>query len=180
MLPVEPGDPIQVLLRVGRALALVAVHHVLVILRPLSAKVRERRLPQRVRSGAVREDEVLEPMGPVRRDVLDGECDAPGLPEQVKVAADLEVPDEVVQLGDKERRREKARGLVVHASGLARAELVVQDDRLAVRLVQIGVREQVPVGYARSAVQNHEGPRSSLGRQRSCTTSGMSPGRPET
>ena len=41
--------------------------------------------------------------------------DDPRLPEQVKVAADAEVPDEVVQLGDEERRREKFRGLVASA-----------------------------------------------------------------
>ena len=135
MLPVEPHEPLLVLLRVDRALALVAVHHVLVVLRPLLAQVRERRPPQRVRSAAAREDEMLEPLGLVRRDVLYGERDAPGLPEQVKVAADLEVLDEVVELCDEERRREKARVLVVEAGGLARAKLVVQDDRPAVRLV---------------------------------------------
>ena len=146
MLPVEQHEPILVLLRVGRALAFVAVHHVLVVLRVLFAQVRECNPPQRVRSGAIREDEVLEPLRAVCRDVLYGECDAPGLPEQVKVALDFEMPDEVVQLGDEECGREKVRWLVAQVGGVSGAELVVQDDRAAVRLVQIGVREHVRVG----------------------------------
>ena len=150
MLPVELHEPLLVLLHVGSALALIAVHHVLVVLRPLLAQVHERHPPQRVRNAVVREDEVLEPMRPVRRAMYSivSERDAPGLHKDVKFVADApwEVADELIQLGDDERRHEKARGLVMHASGLARAKLVVQDDRLAVCLMQIGVWEYIRVG----------------------------------
>ncbi len=106
----------------------------------------------------VREDEVLEHLRPARGDVLDASV----APEQVKVAADAEVPDEVVQLGDEERRREKARGLVAHAGGLTRAELVVQDDRPAVRLVQVGVRGACTSGVCPGRRLELRGERSGL------------------
>jgi hypothetical protein len=168
MLPVEPHKPLLVLLRINRALALMAPHHVLAVLRPPRAQICECRPPQRIRSGAVREDEVPEPLWPMRRDVLNGERDAPGLPEQVKVAVDAEVLEEVVQFGDEERRCEKSRGLVAHMSGRACAELVVQDDWTAVRLVHVSVREHVRVGYAWATVKNYERPRGGFEVAKDC------------
>lgn len=110
------------------------------VLWPSPAQVRERRPPQRVRRSAARQNEVLKSLSPVRSDVLYGERDAPGLPEQVKVAPDAGGPDEVVQFDRKERRREKS-----HVWTRPSAEPVVQDAWPAVCLVHFGVREHVRV-----------------------------------
>ena len=163
VLPVDPHERLLVLGRVGRAVPLVAAQHVLHVLRPARAEARERVAPERVRRRAAGEHEVLEARGTVRGDVLDGERDAPGLPEEVKVVRDAEVPQEVVQLGDEERRRDgEARRLVAQARRVARAQLVVEHDGMPPRAVQVGVREHVPVRDARSAVQHDEGSRAGL------------------
>lgn len=47
-------------------------------------------------------------------------------------------------------------------SGRACAELVVQDDSMAVRPVQVGEREHVRVKYAWAVVKNYERPRGGL------------------
>ena len=75
---------------------------------------------------------------------------------------DAEVPQEVVQLGDEERRRDEARRLVAQTRRFAGAQLVVEHDRLSACAVQVGVREHVPVRDARSAVQHDEGSRARL------------------
>jgi len=72
---------------------------------------------------------------------------------------DAEVPQEVVQLGDEEGRRDEARRLVAQTRRFTGAQLVVEHDRLSARAVQVGVREHVPVRDARSAVQHDEGSR---------------------
>lgn len=56
-----------------------------------------------------------------------------------QVALDTEVPYKGFQLGDEERQREKVYWLLVHVRGVSSAELVVQGDRKAVHLLQIGV-----------------------------------------
>ena len=157
MLPIELHESLLVLGRVCRAVLLVAGQCILEILRPPRAQTRQPLAPERVRCGPAGKHEVLKAHGAVRRDVLDSERDAPGLPEQIKVVRDAEVPQEVVQLGDEERRREEARGLVAQPRRVATAELVVEHDGTPpARLVQIGVREHVPVRDAWSAVQHHE------------------------
>lgn len=159
MLPVELHERLLVLGRVGRATLLVAAKHVLQVLLPARAEARERLAPERVGRRAAGEHEVLEARGAVRGDVLHGERDAPGLPEEVKVVRDAEVPQEVVQLGDEEGRRDEARRLVAQTRRFAGAQLVVEHDRLSACAVQVGVREHVPVRDARSAVQHDEGSR---------------------
>ena len=153
MFPVELYESLLVLRSVSRAVPLMATKHVLEIPRPLCAQARECLPPERVRRRPAGEHEVLESRGVVRGDVLDCERDAPGLSEQVEIACDAEVPQEVVQLGDEERRREEVRGLVAQPRRVATAELVVEDDGTAVSpLVELGVREHVPMRDAWSAV----------------------------
>jgi len=152
MLLVESQEGLLVLRRVCRAVLLVALEHLLEVARPERAETHECLAPERVRGGAADEDEVLEARGAVRGDVLDGERDAPGLPEEVKVVRDAEVPREVFELGDEERRREEGGGVVAQARRGAAAELIVEDDGPPARTVQVGVREHVPVREARSAV----------------------------
>jgi hypothetical protein len=96
---------------------------------------------------------VFESRRVVRCDILDGERDTPGLSEQIKVVCDAEVPQEVVQLGDEEPRREEVNGLVTQTRRVATAELVVEHDGTSALPVQLGgVREHVPVRDARSAI----------------------------
>ena len=66
----------------------------------------------------------------MRLDILDCERGTPGLSEQIKIVRSAEVPQEVVQLGEEEHRREETNALPV----------------------QLNVRERVPVLDARSTI----------------------------
>ena len=114
-------------------------------------------VPERVGRRAAGEQEVLEARGTVRGDVLHSERDAPGLPEEVKVARDAKVLQEVVQLGDEERWCDEACQLVAQTRRFTGAQLVVEHDRLSMCAVQVGVWEHVPVQDARSAIQHDKG-----------------------
>jgi hypothetical protein len=118
------------------------------VLWPLLPRGRQCIPPERVRCGPADENEVPESRRPLCRDVLDGERDAPGLTEYVKVlpdaeVPDAEVPDEVGQLCYEERRLEEARGLAAQTRRVPSPELVVQDDRAAAFLAEIGMRGHV-------------------------------------
>jgi hypothetical protein len=79
---------------------------------------------------------------------------APGLAEDVVAVGDPERADEVVQLSDEQVDRPEVCAAVGVVRAAAVAELVVVDDGPAVG--EIGEREEVVVGRARTTVQNDE------------------------
>lgn len=157
MLVIKDLQRILVLFRRRCALPLVPSNQVLKFLWEPAQILKHALGPKRFRRGGVCDNETTKPLGVARGDIICSKHTTPRLSQQIEMAFDPKLPQEVIELVHEELDCPERLWLVWKMGGCADADLVVKDDGDGMGGVDLGVGDHVDVGHAWSAVKHDEG-----------------------